>query len=195
MKRTIRLFLSVLLLASPSMAQEVRPWEVFAGYSFQRADVREYYKTSPIIYTFRHHYANLNGFETAVTENVNPWFGGTLEFSGYYKTPQFLNVSSREQMYTILYGPRFSYRKPYGTAFAQGLLGVARTSVNVVPTGPHPADYSFALDLGGGFDLTLTNQTAVRLLQVDYLRTNAFGSGQNNYRLSAGIVLHFGKAK
>jgi hypothetical protein len=195
MKRTIHLFLLVLLLAMPSLAQEFRPWEVFAGYSFQRADVREYYKTSPIIYTFRHHYANLNGWETAVTENVNHWFGGTLEFSGYYKTPQFLNVSNREQLYTILYGPRFSYRKPYGTAFVHGLLGAARTSVDVVPTGPHATDYSFALDMGGGVDLTLTNQTAVRLLQLDYLRTNALGSSQNNYRLSAGIVLRFGKGK
>jgi len=195
MKRTIHLFLLILLLTMPCLAQEVRPWEVFAGYSFQRADVREYYKTTPIIYTFRHHYVNLNGFETAVTENVNHWFGGTLEFSGYYKTPQFLNVSNREQMYTILYGPRFSYRKPYGTAFVQGLLGAARTSVNVVPTGPHANDYSFAFDMGGGLDLTLTSQAAVRLLQLDYLRTNAFSSGQNNYRLSAGIVLHFGKGK
>ena len=154
MKRTIHLFLLILLLTMPCLAQEVRPWEVFAGYSFQRADVRE-----------------------------------------YYKTPQFLNVSNREQMYTILYGPRFSYRKPYGTAFVQGLLGAARTSVNVVPTGPHANDSSFAFDMGGGLDLTLTSQAAVRLLQLDYLRTNAFSSGQNNYRLSAGIVLHFGKGK
>ena len=195
MKRTIHLFLLILLLTMPCLAQEVRPWEVFAGYSFQRADVREYYKTSPIIYTFRHHYENLNGWEAAVTENMNRWFGGTLELSGYYKTPQFLNVSNREQMYTILYGPRFSYRKPYGTAFVQGLLGAARTSVNVVPTGPHANDSSFAFDMGGGLDLTLTSQAAVRLLQLDYLRTNAFSSGQNNYRLSAGIVLHFGKGK
>ena len=117
MKRTIHLFLLILLLTMPCLAQEVRPWEVFAGYSFQRADVREYYKTTPIIYTFRQHYVNLNGWEAAVTENVNHWFGGTLELSGYYKTPQFLGVSNSERMYTILYGPRFSYRNPYGTAF------------------------------------------------------------------------------
>ena len=195
MKRTIHLFLLILLLTMPCLAQEVRPWEVFAGYSFQRADVREYYKTTPIIYTFRQHYVNLNGWEAAVTENVNHWFGGTLELSGYYKTPQFLGVSNSERMYTILYGPRFSYRKPYGAAFVQGLLGAAKTSVNVVPTGPHANDYSFAMHIGGGVDLTLTNQAAVRLLQLDYLRTNALSSGQNNYQLSAGIVFHFGKGK
>ena len=195
MKRTIHLLILILLLAAPGLALQAPAWEIFTGYSFQRADVREYYKSSPIIYTFRNRYANLNGWEASFTENVNHWFGGTLDLSGYYKTPQLLGTSNREQMYTILYGPRFFYRKPYGTAFVQGLLGAARTSVTVVPTGPHASDFSFAMDIGGGLDLTLTNQAAVRLLQLDYLRTNALGSGQNNYRLSAGVVFHFGKAR
>jgi hypothetical protein len=49
--------------------------------------------------------------------------------------------------------------------------------------------------LGGGFDMSLRNDIAVRVLQVDYLRNTAFGTGQNNYRLSTGVVFNLGKAK
>src|SRR6266481_6410676 len=79
------LFPLLLAFVTPCLAQETPAWQFFGGYSFQRADVREYFKTTPIIYTFRHHYVNMNGFEFSVTENRNRWFGGTLDFSGYYK--------------------------------------------------------------------------------------------------------------
>ncbi len=96
----------ILLFAAPCFAQETPEWQFFGGYSFQRADVREYFKTTPIIYTFRHDYVNMNGWDFAVTENRNRWFGGTLDLSGYYKTPQLGTVSNQEQLYSILYGPK-----------------------------------------------------------------------------------------
>jgi hypothetical protein len=195
MKRASTFLLLTLLMATPCFAQEAPAWEFFAGYSFQRADVREYYKSTPIIYTFRHHYVNMNGWEASITENRNRWFGGTLELSGYYKSPRVLTTSNRDQIHSILYGPRFSYRRPYGTPFVHILFGGARTSVSVEPTGPHPSDWSFATALGGGFDMTLKNNAAIRVLQVDYLRTNALGTGQNNFRISAGLVFHLGVAK
>ena len=185
----------MLLLSLPCAAQETPAWQFFGGYSFQRADVREYFKTTPIIYTFRHHYVNMNGWEFAVTENRNRWFGGTLDLSGYYKTPKLLGISNREQIYTILYGPRFSFTQPYGIPFAHVLFGAAHTSTAVTPTGPHASDFSFAMAIGGGFDLPLKNNVAIRVLQADYLRANALGSGQNNFRLSAGVTLNLRKVK
>jgi len=35
--------------------------------------------------------------------------------------------------------------------------------------------------------------TAIRLLQAEYFHANALGSGQNNLRVSAGIILYLGK--
>ena len=49
--------------------------------------------------------------------------------------------------------------------------------------------------LGGGLDWPLTSDASIRLLQLDYLRTNALGAGQNNYRASIGVVLRLGKPK
>jgi len=195
MKRTVHFLLALLFLSTSCVAQEAPAWEIFAGYSFQRADLREYFKSTPIIYTPRHHYVNMNGWEFSATENRNSWFGGTLDVSGYYKTPQVLRIDNREQIYSIFYGPRFSYRRPSRTAFAHILFGGTRTSVNVVPTGPHPSDFSFAMALGGGMDLPLKNGAAIRVLQADYLHTNAPGIAQNNFRLSAGVVFNFGTAK
>src|SRR6266481_3476875 len=188
----------LLVLVTPCLAQETPAWQFFGGYSFQRADVREYFKTTPIIYTFRHHYVNMNGFEFSVTENRTRWFGGTLDLSGYYKTPQVAGISNRAQIYSILYGPRISYPVSYsklsGTAFAHVLFGGTHTSVSVTPTGPHASDFSFGMTLGGGFDLPLRNDIAVRVLQVDYFRNTALGTSQNNYRLSTGVVFNLGKA-
>src|SRR5947208_15950661 len=97
-----------LLLAKPSFAQETREWEFFGGYSVQRTNVREYYKSTPIIYAIRNRYENLNGWDFSITENRNRWFGGTLDVSGHYKTPILSGSNNREQMHSILYGPRFS---------------------------------------------------------------------------------------
>ena len=187
----------LLLFATPCLAQETPGWQFFGGYSFQRADVREYFKTTPIIYTFRHHYVNMNGWDFSVTENRNRWFGGTLDVSGSYKTPQVARISNKEQIYSILYGPRISYPKPLfgGSAFAHALFGATHTSVSVTPVGPHASDFSFGMMLGGGFDYPLRNEISVRILQAEYFRNTSFGAGQNNYRLSAGVVFNLGKAK
>ena len=194
-KPNLLVLLLIVLLGVPCFAQETPEWQFFGGYSFQRADVREYFKTTPIIYTFRHHYINVNGWEFAVTQNRNRWFGGTMDFSGYYKTPRLLGVSNREHIYSILYGPRFSFAQPFGTPFAHVMFGAANTSTSVTPTGPHASDFSFAMAVGGGFDLPLQSHTSIRVLQADYLRANALGSGQNNFRLSAGVVFNLGRVK
>ncbi len=62
--------LFIFSFATPCLAQEIPEWEFFGGYSFQRSDVREYFKSSPIIYTFRGKYASLSGWDASVTENL-----------------------------------------------------------------------------------------------------------------------------
>ena|ERR1051326_6649313 len=202
MRAILQCLLLLVCFVVPSLAQEMPAWQLYGGYSFQRADVREYFKTTPIIYTFRHHYVNMNGIEFSATENRNRWFGGTLDVSAYFKTPVFARISNQERIYSILYGPRFSFPTPGaaqllrgGTVFAHALFGATHTSVSVTPTGPHASDFSFGMAIGGGLDIPLRNEVSVRVLQADYVRATAFGSGQNNYRLSAGIVFNAGKVK
>ena len=194
MNRTLRLLLLILLLASPSYAQTIPDWEIFGGYSFQRSNVRKYFRTTPIIYSVRNEGANLNGFDVSVTENLNPWFAGTLDISGHFAKPEISGVKTQQRMYTVMYGPRFSYRPmsnwiPYGHV----LFGAAHMDARVTPTGPRLSDWSVALAAGGGFDKRFTNKTAIRIIQAEYLRANSLGSNQNNFRFSAGFILYVGE--
>ena len=191
----LQLFLIVLSLAAPCAAQTTPVWEFFGGYSRARPDVREYFKSSPILYTFRSQYVNLRGWEVSVTENMNRWFGGTLQISGHYNTPQLLGTANRERMHSILYGPRFFYRTPWVIPFVHVLAGLARADVAVTPVGPHASDNTFAVAAGGGLDINLAGKAAVRLFQAEYFRTSALGTRQNSYRASAGVVFYLGKRK
>src|SRR5262249_44240830 len=146
------LFLLVCFVV-PGLAQETPAWQLFGGYSFQKADVREYFKTTPIIYTFRSDHMNMNGIEFSATENRNHWFGGTVDFSAYFATPQVAGISNQQRLYSILYGPNFTFPTHGGTTklfhggtlFAHALFGAAHTSVHVSPSGPHASDFSFGM--------------------------------------------------
>ena len=191
----IQLSLLVFASVTPCVAQQTPVWEFFAGYSFQRSDVRQYFKSTPIIYSLRGRYVNLDGLDLSVTENVNRWFGGTLDFRGHYKTPQLLGTTTREKMYSILYGPRFSYRTHWVTPFTHILFGIARVEARVTPVGPHASDLSFATAAGGGLDISLGGKAAVRAFEVDYFRTDTLGTRPDSFRASTGVVFYLGQRK
>ena len=190
--RLLRPLFFVVIFASGLAAQQAEPapkWEIFGGYSFQRSDLREYFKSTPIIYTARGRYANLSGWDISVTENLNRWFGGTVDISGHYKNSTVAGVPNRNQTYSLLYGPRLSYRQGWGVPFAHTLFGVAYSRAKVTPIGPRASDFAFATAIGGGFDLSIGRRAAIRVFQADYFRTNALGLRPNGYRVSAGVVL------
>ena len=199
MAKRLSLFLLLVLSSVPCYA-ETPAWEIFGGYSFQRAGVRLYYKTSPIIYTFKDRYINMNGWEVSATENLNPWFGGTLQLTGHYNTPTVTGSSNslssnREHMFSMLYGPRFSYRASWATLFGQALFGAGHVSVAVIPTGPHASDTTFEAAVGGGFDINLGKTVAARVLQVQYSPTNHLDIKRAKFQASAGIVLNLGERR
>lgn len=189
------LFLAVLfaLPATPGAAQDRPEWEVFGGYSYARANVREYFRSTPIIFTFRNRNASMNGWEAAVTENINSWLGGTLDVRGQYRSADVRGTNNTEQMYTIMYGPRVYRPQSWGTPFAHVLAGAAHARVRANPTGPRLSDLSFALAVGGGVDVRVFRKAAIRVIQAEYLRANALGSGTHGFRVSAGLVLHLGQ--
>jgi len=52
-------------------------------------------------------------------------------------------------------------------------------------------DRSVATALGAGIDVKLVPFVKLRLVQIDYVRTELHGVTQNQPRVSAGVVLHF----
>jgi len=75
------------------------------------------------------------------------------------------------------------------------LFGAARGSLEVSTPGfsEEGSGYAFAYALGGGLDIKVNDNFAIRLAQLDYLGARVGGEGLNSLRYSVGIVIRFGK--
>jgi hypothetical protein len=192
-----KLFLiAALTLALPviAQAQEASRTEFFAGYSYMRLD------DSPNTQD-----QDLNGYNVSGAVTI---FKKSLaikgEVSGHYGnvlvsvTPR---TDQRQQLF--LFGPQYSFRKiPRIRPFAHALFGAARLQVRSDGMADI-TDTGFAFAVGGGVDLKtpLGGKIAVRLFQGDFVRTRLDFTGtgnrdsSNNFRISTGIVLRFGKVE
>jgi Outer membrane protein beta-barrel domain len=175
MLKVFRYLVPLLLIPLPGMAQQTPQVEVFGGYSHLFANENGA--------SF-----NLNGFEGSVTENINHWFGGVLDFSSYFGTEAGFKVNTQ----TLMYGPVFAYRRiPRLVPFGEAMVGGVRGSSDYLDVSK-PIKH-IAAAAGGGLDVNLTPRIDLRLIQGDYLFTRFSGMRQDNIRLSAGIVFRLGK--
>ncbi len=176
MKRFMWLIPAVLALCVGARAQETPAWEVGGGYSYLRANVNN--SGSDF---------HLNGGNVSVTENLNNWFGGRIEFNAFNGSVARQNVSAE----TITYGPVFSYRRfDRITPFAHVQLGAVHAGVGYL--GISESAFKFAMAAGGGVDFNLNRRFAVRF-QGDYLMTRFLDLRQDNLQFSSGLVVHFGR--
>lgn len=162
MKKAFLITVIVLCVPVIAAAQEYPKAEVGVGYSYLRGDFD----------------ANFNGWNFSVAGNPTRWFGVVGEISGVYV--------DELKLHTFLVGPKFSYRgdsrlNPY----VQTLIGAAHASNGSGETG-------FAWTLGGGLDVKVHKNVAVRVFEATYLLTRFFEENQHNGRLSAGVVFRFG---
>lgn len=100
---------------------------------------------------------------------------------------------------TVTFGPRYRWHADHRIAiYGEGLIGEANGFRSLFPTkaGQQPDANSFASQVGGGVDYRLSDRFAIRVLDAAWLRTqlpNSTDNVQNILRLSAGIVLRFGR--
>ena len=97
---------------------------------------------------------------------------------------------------TAAFGPRYTWTPAHRryAFFGQALAGEANGlhSVFPNPAGASDSANSLAVQLGGGINVSLKSNLAIRVLDADWLRTqmpNATTNVQNNLRLGAGIVI------
>jgi hypothetical protein len=153
-------------------AQESAPkGEFFGGYQYTKFDGG----------------TNANGWDTAVTGNLNRWLGVTADFSGVYNSQN--GVSSSD--YTYTFGPVVSLRTNKAfTPFAHFLAG--GTHLGYSAPGFSGSDSGFAMMFGGGVDIAATRHVAIRALQLDWLSLRSNGvSDNNNLRLTTGLVFRY----
>lgn len=149
-------------------AQDVPKVDVFAGYSFVHSDPG-----------FGLLGGDASGWEASLTYNWKDWVGLKADFDGHYCCAQ--------TMHNFLFGPQFTLGRGKVSPFVHGLVGVSHG------TSSGFSDNVLGFAAGAGLDLKVSDRLSVRLVQADYLGTHYADEIQNNFRLSAGVVFHFGR--
>jgi opacity protein-like surface antigen len=175
------------LLAAATAAPAAAQAEISAGYQFTR---------TPEV--------NLpTGFYVDVSGTVAPAIAMVGEISGAYKSETVTSGATTAhltaRLHTFMGGVRVASRSnPRLVPFGQILVGGGRLSAgfDVTTSGmPLTADHAethAALQIGGGVDAMMRKNLGLRL-GADYRRFFLPDSGENEFRLVAGLVFPFGK--
>ena len=187
------LFLSSLLaicLPLAASAQEVAPKaEIFGGYSYLRTDAGAIVINS----------VSAHGFNTSLAGNITKHIGIVGEFSRFTASTGFavsvlgrINVDSN--VVTYLFGPRITPYRGKVEPFVHALFGGARENDKFsAGFGGELTENAFAFALGGGLDIKVNDNFAIRVAQVDYLGDKLGEGSANNFRYSVGVVIRLGK--
>jgi len=190
MKKLLLLaLLMVLSLPLMASAQEGAPRvEIFGGYALLRISSPE--PALPGLESATGH-----GFSLSASGNITKSFGVVGEFSRYSKSDALgkiapgSNVDANVQTY--LFGPRFTVRTGKAEPYFHFLIGSARGSVET--SGDSQSGYAFAYVLGGGLDVKVHHNFAIRLGQLDFLQARVHDiGGVNCLRYSVGVVIRLG---
>jgi hypothetical protein len=165
MKKSMLMLFHVLILVSVSAwAQEKFPKaEGFGGFSVLSLDAGKE-RIQPL------------GFQASVAGNFHKNIGIVGDFGGQYK--------NEGHVYEYLFGPQFSMRRDKVNVFAHTLFGGATAG------GGGDSISHFAMGFGGGFDVSVNNKFAVRVVQFDWIPVHGTGAWDyKTIRLGFGIVL------
>jgi opacity protein-like surface antigen len=169
MKRLVLPAVLLVILAPAARAQDVPKFDVYGGYSYMSITSAGNGNT-----------LSADGWEVAGTFNLSHWLGITLDGNGTY-------CCSGQYLYTIMAGPQFAFRKEKQVYFLHALFGTADAK-GLSETGD---DFTWAA--GGGIDWMIKPGWSIRAPQVDYINTHFLSGSQSDWRISVGIVFHFGK--
>ena len=178
----VRLFLFALLLCLP-LAAHAQGGNVFLGYSYLNAEAASR--------------SNLNGWNGSLEGKLFPFIGIVADLSGHYGHENISfactggigacgNASLSTRQYNFVFGPRVSVSVAGIRPFAHYLIGGSHINLS----DGFGSDTSFSQAVGGGIDLKPIPLIGWRF-QGDLLQTRFFGTHQNDFRFSTGIVLHF----
>lgn len=165
------------LFLSPSLrAQEAPRFDAFGGFSYLRFDA------TTIGYP---DYTNLYGWNGGISGAITRKLSVAIDLSG--------NYGSQMSSYHFMIGPQYTRRRDRSRIFAHVLIGKAQNNVSI----PQPTRSGFesvGRSFGGGigFDYDWRPKITIRVFQAEFFHDNTFATGQNDPRVSIGLVYRFG---
>lgn len=183
---------TTLVLSSIAGAQLPLQGNVFFGYSYVHGET---FSNSTSVQATGGG-INMQGWEGSGEGKILPWLGAVIDFDWHYggrDTTSCSNIPCQAfrlnaSRNTVLFGPRASVSYGKLRPFGDFLFGIARQSDT--GGGISNSDLTFSYALGGGVDYTLTKAVALRG-QGHVVHSSFFGRGQNDFRLSTGLVFRF----
>lgn len=204
MRRIPWIFGFVIVSSFIACAQNAPRAEIFGGYTYNR--VSGFTIPLEVLFkvqgpAFQVPAYGLNGYTGSIDVKVYKWLGAAGEVTDLYgapvKTIESTPISSREHEYSFFAGPRVSVSnlRERWTPFFQALYGEAHGVMAATTPGVtgsfHLSERKHAVAIGGGLDLKIKKQVAVRLVQAEYAVTHFESSQQKNTRISTGFVFRF----
>lgn len=187
MRKIVILTFILFFVAPLAAAQVPSSGNIFAGYSYYNTNLGATRQS-------------INGWEGSVEGKFFPipLLGIFADFSANYGNMKFPNPAAtcaigvvceplivNSHVDNFLVGPRLSVSVGKIRPFAEAVIGFAHVSTHGLGS-----DTSIASGLGGGLDYSFFHLLGWRI-QADYIHTDLFNTGQNNVRVSTGLVLHF----
>ncbi len=200
-----------LLFGTKAFAQDYPKAEATVNYSY----IRFVPQNNDVLQSF-----SLNGGGGNVALYLGHAFGFQADFQGYgSQTRHFALPASvcsggcsgsiQANLFTYNVGPIIKFRTSHFEPFVETLFGGAHSNANgslfkacnglggCISSGKSPSNNAFDFIIGGGIDVPVTKEIAIRVAQFDYILTR-FGTGftggnnnQSNFRFNAGVNFRF----
>jgi hypothetical protein len=183
MKKLLIVVMFLGICCIPLCAQDYPKAEVFGGYGLlHESDL------------------TLHGFDASFEGNINEYLGIVGDFGFTTKSESVYDVDVRLKATTFMGGPRFSFRSDRYRLFVHYLLGGYHLTGSTGVSGLGDigvGETNFAMDFGGGLDISLNKRISIRPAQVDLLTIRYtdildMNGWESKLRYSAGIVFKFG---
>jgi len=127
--------------------------------------------------------------------HIKDWLSIEAEVTGEHAN-DISKLGQDLTLYTFAGGLKYQHNGRRFVPFAKALVGGAHGGGSYFPTstGSSPSANSLALQGGGGVDFLLNDHLAIRVVNIEYLRTwlpNGSTNEQNQLMTGAGIVYRF----
>jgi hypothetical protein len=127
----------------------------------------------------------LYGLNTDFAYFPRKWLGAEANFTGAVGPHVFGGNSDQSRYAAITGGPKIIWHQEGWTPWLHALGGVVHVNPQVAGSSKHGG----AFELGGGLDFPV-GPLAWRV-EGDYIRSQLYSQGQNNFQVCTGIVLQF----